>query len=155
MTTRIIQAPAYQKPSGKMYLGSNQLNLVNGAITLVELDTVGTGFTDGIEDTANHKITPGYAGFYIIIGMVTFMNLVIDRSYDAGVLITGAAYLPFVHDFSGRDDYYTVPVSCLVKLNATDYIELYARSMSGDNTVDILAGEAYTFLSIQRVRWQL
>jgi len=152
MNTKITPAPAYQRPSGKLYLASNQFNLVDGASTIVELDTIGTGFTDGIEDTVNHRITPGQAGFYNVIGQVTFTSVVADKAYDVGLYVNHATWINYNRSYVGGGVHYSVPVAALVKLTATDYLELIAVSRSGGDTVDILASAYDTFLSVQRVR---
>jgi len=152
MTTRITPAPAYQRPSGKLYLGSDQLNLVHDTATLVELDTIASGFTDGIEDTANHKITPGVAGFYLITAQVRFMNLVAEKTYKAGIVVNAASYYCHNITWAGGGVYLTMPLAALVKLTATDYVRLFAESESGDDTVDIGGSQWATFLSVQRVR---
>lgn len=150
--TIITPAPAYQKPSGKLYLSADQLNLVNNTWTLVELDAIGAGFADGIENTGTHRITLVVPGFYTLLGQVTFKNAVVDCSYDARLYLNGSTLLLLNYNFSGRDGLYSVPVSCPYKFNATDYVELWARSISGGDTVDIAGGVAFTFLSVQRVR---
>lgn len=152
MNTIITPAPAYQKPSGKLYLASTQLDLVNGIWTKVLLETIGANFTDGIEDTVNHRITPGRGGFYDIKGQVTFTNIVTPRLYIAALKISGTDLICINDGSASAGDHYSVPVGHLIKLSVTDYIELHAMSVSGDNTVDVRAGSAYTFLSIQRVR---
>ena len=152
MTIKITPAPAYQKPSGRLYLGSNQLNLVNNIATIVALDTIGAGFTDAIEDTTLHRITPGYAGFYNIVGMVTFLNIVAARNYAACILVNSVVSYCYHVSWAGGGTYYGIPVGDEIKLTATDYVQLIAVSISGDNTVDLSAGLHQTFLSVQRVR---
>ena len=152
MTTRIIQAPAYQKPSGKLYLSAEQFNLANGIWTKVELDAIAAGFTDGIEDTTNHRIKPGFAGWYNIIGLVMFHNPVAAARYYTRIWANGTTALAQNYSWCGGGDLFSVPVDTLVKLTATDYIELWAESHSGDDTVDIWYSCENTFLSIQRVR---
>lgn len=144
--------PDVLRPSGKLYLAIGQLNLVDGVHTLVALDGIGIGFTDGIEDTVNHRITPGYAGFYIVLGMVTFDNVVAAKNYVAGIKISGGVWECLNIGWTGGGRYLSVPVSALVKLTATDYVELWAKSDSGDNTVDVYAHIFCTYLMIQRVR---
>lgn len=144
--------PDVLRPSGKLYRGATQTNLVDGDITLVELDTIASDFTDGIEDTTNHKITPGYAGFYLVMGTVTFKSLIADRKYDAAIKLNGSTWICFIYGWASGEDYFVVPVLAYVRLTATDYIELYARSCAGVDTVDIHYGPIYTFLSVQRVR---
>ena len=152
MSTIITPAPAYQKPSGKLYLSVSQLNLVNNTLTLVELNSIYTGFTDGIEDTTLHRITPGCAGFYFINGQATFMNVVAAKNYEAAIRVSGVSWVSFCYGWAGGGTLFSVPVSSLVKLSATDYIELWVRSQSGDNTVDLSGVRYRTYLSVQRVR---
>jgi len=135
-----------------MYLANEQVNLVNGAWTLVELDTISAGFADGIEDTVAHVIAPGVAGFYHLIGQVTFNSVIADKRYQVRL----------VHNISGSVVYrpahasnvflLSVPINAHVYLPAAGEIRMDARSDSGDNTVDLQENEVYTFLSVQRVR---
>ena len=152
MTTEIRPPAAHQKPSGGMWLGTDQLNLVHGVATLVELDSLRTGFADGIENLATHRITPGVAGFYSITAQVTFLNLIADKTYQAIIRINGATYLCTNSNHAAITEPLSVPASVLVKLTATDYIELMARSWSGDNTVDVHKNYYFTFLLVQRIR---
>ena len=152
MNTKIIQAPCYQKPSGKLYLGSDQLNLIDEVPTEVLLDTIGTGFTDAIENTVAHCITPGQAGYYLVLGAVMFLNVVAAKNYRSGVLVNSTDYYNSPMYYAAGGVYFSVPTFDLIKLTATDYVQLIAISYSGDNTVDIQSGITSTFLSVQRVR---
>jgi len=152
MTTRITPAPAYQRPTGKLYLSANQLNLVSGVITLVELDAISANFTDGIEDTANHKITPGIAGFYDVKGQVTFTSVIADKIYNVYLRLNGVTTKVGLYRHSSIAAFLTISCTVLLYLSATDYLTLFARSNAGVDTVDVLGQEIYTFLSVQRVR---
>ena len=137
---------------GKLYLGTDQLNLVNGSMTLIELDTIPANFTDGIEDTGNHRITPGQAGFYHIIGQVTFRHVVADVAYLARIRLNGNDYKATGTGLAAVALSLTIPVVVHLYLSATDYVELIVVSFSGNNTVDVFGTEDQTFLSLQRVR---
>jgi len=152
MTTEIRPPAAHQRPSGKMYLSADQLNLVSAVWTVVELNTISANFGDGIEDTAGHRITPGVAGFYDVKGQVAFKNVIADKSYYASVRINGVTYKGVVYDQAAIAANLTVPVNLHLYLSDTDYLELLAISIAGVNTVDVYAGETRTFLSVQRVR---
>jgi len=141
-----------QIPSGKLYLSSDQLNLVSGAATDVELDTIADGFTDGVEDTVNHRITPGVAGFYDLKGMVTFKNVVADKSYYTIIKHSVSGTLVTVKGHASRSEDLSVPATVHVYLPADGYLTLQAISYAVVDTVDINSGERQTFLSIQRVR---
>jgi len=152
MTTEITPARAHERPSGKMFLENIQLNLVNATWTKVLLDTIADGFTDDIEDTANHKITPGRAGYYNIVGQVCFVNIVAAKSYYASLMVNDVDWYGLVYAWGSGGTHLTVRTGDLLKLGATDYVTLWARSDSGDNTVDVTSYLYNTFLSLQRVR---
>jgi len=145
--------PAFQRPSGKLYLANNQLNLVSTVCTLVDLDTIPADFTDGIENTGTHRITPGYGGFYAITGQVTFEAVVADKDYEARVRLNGGGYICRNVSHASKAGSLSVPVSLSCQLmTVADYIELWAQSDAGVDTVDINISEVFTFLALQRVR---
>lgn len=152
MTTIITPAPAYQKPSGKLYLSADQLNLVSGEWTLIELDTISANFTDGIEDTTNHRITPGQAGFYDIKGQAYLSQIIAGKRYQLAILVNGTIYKYYTELPGGLTNYLTLLVAAHFYLAAADYLELVILSIAGVDTVDLLGSEPYTFMSVQRVR---
>ena len=151
MGTRIIQPPAFQRPSGKIRLGTAMPNLVNATPTLVLLDVIPAEYVaDGICNTATHRITPGVAGFYSIVGQVNFSNVVAAKDYICHIYISAVVYSSYVHTSLVS----MVTAICSLPnqyLTAANYVELWAQSNSGDNTVDLL-GDNATFLAVQRVR---
>ena len=152
MTTEIRPPAAHQKPSGRMYRAAPQDNIVSGAWTLVGLDAISAGFTDGIEDVVTRRITPGVAGFYIVTGQVCFDDVVADRLYEVGLKINGATFIAVAMLHAAIADYLSVNCTDLLYLSATDYVELMARHVAGVDTVDIWRGTYNTFLCVQRVR---
>ena len=151
MGAAIIQPPAFQRPSGKLVLNTYQPNLVNNTWTLVLLDLIPAGFTDGIENTVAHTITPDRSGFYAITAQVVFDNAVATKHYAcqvkaaAAVILSGKAHSSFAT---------TLFVLCSLPcqyLVAGVALTLEAKSDSGDNTVDI-SNTIGTHLTIQRVR---
>lgn len=153
MNTQIIRPPAFQRPSGKLYLGSDQLNLVSGSATIVQLDTIPAEYKDEIENTGTYRITPGRAGFYSVAGQVTFKAVVADKNYYAMLRISGAAIICDC----GRHSSFAAALTpkCILPghyFSNTDYIELLAQHFAGVDTVDIDSTEARTFLALQRVR---
>lgn len=153
MGNQIISPPAFQRPSGKLYLGSDQLNLVSASMTIVELDTIAAGYADGIENTGTHRITPGVAGFYSIVGQVWFKNVIADKWYGSAILIN-AATLECETTIHSSYAAAVTALSCTpnLYLTATDYVRLAAWSGAGVDTVDICLGRPRTFLCLQRVR---
>lgn len=153
MNTQIILPPAYQRPNGKLYLSSTQLNLVNATNTLVELDTIPAAYKDGIENGVIHGIKPT-KGFYSIVGKVNFLFCVADKEYTTRIEITGIGVICKAVLQSSHAGSTISPLCCLPchYLDGDTTVYLYARSDSGDDTVDIDEGEEDTFLSVQRVR---
>jgi len=152
MVTAITKGPAANRPSGRMYLSANQLNLIDDTWTVVELDAIDDGFEDGIEDTVNHWIKPGVAGWYIVMGQWQLLNDVQDKLYRAGIRTNGVKWECVATLSLSRSRPGVVRVSALIKLDANDYVQLYAMSGADVNTVDIQSGRFYTFLCLQRVR---
>jgi len=149
----IILSPAYQRPSGKLILDAPQLNLVNLTPTVVLLDVIPAVYVDGIENVGTHRITPGVAGFYSIVGQVSFSSVVADKSYCCYLTVNGvnvdrnlvhASYATLgVCAKCCQPNYY---------LSATDFVVLTALSYAGVNTVDVDNSYNSTFLAVQRVR---
>jgi len=152
MTTEIRPPAAHQKPLGKLYLGVDQLDLVDNTPTLVLLDAMPASFTDGIEDRVNHKITPGVAGFYDVKGQAYLKDVVADKRYLLIIMLNAATPRVVACSQAAMAEYMSIAASALFYLSATDYLRLYVTSKAGADTVGIDAGERYTFLSIQRVR---
>lgn len=138
---------------GKLYLGTDQTNLVNGTWTTIALDTIAPNFSNGIEDISNNKITPGIAGLYLIVGSVSFYNVVVDKEY--GVKITKNAGFSniAIKDYKYASMVaYSLKIATICYLSATDYIQLRAMSRSGDNTVDVESAEINTSLAITKLQ---
>jgi len=151
MNTQIIRPPAFQRPSGELYLsGSDQLNLADGVKTLVEINTVPLDSIDGIEDKALHRIKPGVAGRYSVVGQVQFTNVVSNKSYLAEIKHNGIVVgRKNVHS-SNTDDISATVIIPSIHTNEILYFELMATSNAGVDTVDIKT--LNTRLEVQRVR---
>jgi len=143
--------PAPQRPSGCLYLNNIQLNLVDSTPTLVLLETIPAEYTDGIENVGTHRITPGKAGFYSIVGKIRLEQVVADKKYEALIKVSGVViHQQYIH--ASLAD--VIGVSCVIPclyLTAANYVELWAESFAGVNTVDI-SSALDTFLAVQRVR---
>ena len=148
-----------QAPNGRIYLNNQQLNIPNSAQTTILLDTVDPLFTDGIEDTVNHKITPGIAGWYLYTASICWNSVIDQKRYDLEVLRTGAIGV-------GADSFCAsggigVPdgnfnnyrkVTDVIYLTAAQSLYLVAYHVDGTNNPDIKPGKTLTFLTVQRVR---
>lgn len=155
MHTQIIRPPAFQRPSGKLYLSADQLNLVNTIATLVELDTIPTEYKDGIEDTTLHFLKPLRAGFYNVVGQIYFSACIADKTYYAMLRLSGGTFISDVPVHTGNQAGNCVSAKCCLPnqyFSNTDYVQLYGQSFAGVDTVDIDHDVSRTFLALQRVR---
>ena len=151
MNTQIIRPPAFQRPSGKLYLASAQLDLINTVPTLVLFDSIGAGYKDGIENTVTHRITPGVAGFYSMKSNLLLSAVLLDKYFTEEIRISGVnrGQVTVQTTFNGL---ISIPDFTDYYLTADDYVELWITSQNGNHEVDIVAGVEVSFLSVQRVR---
>lgn len=144
---------------GKMHLAAPQLNIVDSTPTLVLLDTVPAGFTDGIESVVTHQITITKAGKYEIVGQVTWENLNVGASYGAILSDSlGEAYSMDIKSVSDNLVIVTRAISTIC-LAVGAIVELLAFQQSGVNTPDIVESGGlfmpcpdHTFLSVIEVK---
>ena len=150
----IEHQPAFQRPSGFAYLNNNQLNIPVDTDTLVALDAIHANFDDAIENIVAHRITPVIAGFYSIVGQVSYIDCdLTDAMYFCKIKISGAAFAA-IHEVPPCSGGHAFALCCLPTfyLSATDYVELFCRVHSTGATVDVHNGANETYLSLQRVR---
>ena len=144
--------PSVLSPHGQLCLGTIQENLVSGATVKVLLDTIETGFTDGIEDTVNNRITPAVLGLYQVTAQIYYMGVVANKRYGLRVKSSVDLWVidGLVH--SGEAQNLAVLVSRTMYLSDVEYLELYAQHFAGVDTISINSDSEYTFLSVVRVK---
>ena len=142
------------EPYARMYLTAAQNNLTDVTWTTVSLDTDTFDFST-ITDLSNYKITPAVAGYYLVIGQVSYAeaSLVASKTYSAQIYKNGTTAIKTVHKSIGAavTEDVTVPVSDVVLLDADDYIQLRAYVNCGASTVDLTTGTANTNLVLFRL----
>ena len=138
---QVIDEAMGQVPMCRVIQGTDQDDLVSGEATLVALDTeeydIGSNFTD---TAGNYKFTCPVPGKYIIVTRLAFNNTVADKLY-VGYIYIGGASKQSVFSQASMIGWSTVNVIYEDTFAATDYIQLYAKSLSGDNTVDLDAAD--------------
>ena len=123
-------------PAGGLYLGSWQRDLPSGVATIIQLDTVMTGFVDGIEDVGNYWITPGVAGIYHIHGQVQLVACVANASYLLRLWANGATEWLATMLVRPTPGEMVIDFDILKPMNATDYIQLVVYHNDGVGNVD-------------------
>lgn len=132
------------KIKARAYLSANQLNLVNNVFTKILLDTesydIGNNF-------ANYKFTAPVDGYYPVAGQVFFTSVVADKSYTSSLYKNGSAII-YSTAHSSLATSVSVAFTDIISLVAGDYLELYARSAAGVDTVDVVGDSQYTYLAV-------
>lgn len=143
------------RPHGCLFLGTTQLNFASGAWTKILLDTIAANCVDGIEDTANNRITPGVAGWYEISASLYVSAGMVDTvSYLMSLYKNGAGGTQIglgSIQASGTAEHTIVIPRRRYLLTATDYLELFLYHGSAA-TVDAAANQAGSWLDVARVR---
>jgi len=135
----------------RAYLGTDQLNLTNSAYVKMLLDTesfdVGSDF-----NTTDSKFVAPVTGYYHVDAQIRYSHTEIDKLYILLIYVNGSA-VRAIYESIGSDSNDIAFVFCsdMLQLSATDYVELYARQLSGVDTVDIANGSLNTFMSIHLV----
>jgi len=126
---------------------SNQLDLVSGTITKVVLDGETYDPGNNFDTTSTYRFVAPITGYYFVNGQVMFTSIVASKLYAGSIYINGVAAAD-VYSHSSLTSSLSCNPSGIYYLTSGQYVELYATSYSGDNTVDIIKGSRYTFLEV-------
>ena len=141
----------HAKPSGGLYLDGAQLNIVNTTWTKVLLNTVKSGFVDGVEDTGASKITPSIAGMYLIHGLVFWTTVADNKQYSVAIRVDNIEKHS-VALVGGSGQSLSIPIVCMVPLTNTHYVELWVYHNDGSSNPDITGSAVLVFLEVHRLR---
>lgn len=150
-TPPAVDITTNHKPSGGLYLTGSQDNIQTIAPEKVLLATVSPDFADGIEDTANNRITPGVAGWYWVIAQLVMNSTVADSVYSAMIKKSGTEVKTGPAQAS-KVGQVTILLMGLLKFSITDYVELWVDNRGGAGTEDVAGTDKYTYLVVQRIR---
>ena len=140
----------YHAIGARAYLAANQENLVNATWTKILLDTEDY---DLGSDFGTNKFTCDVAGYYDITGKVVLLtaSVVADKRYDAAIYINGAG-VTRDYSHSSLASALTITTFKRAHLAVNDYVELYAMSNAGVDTVDVTGGITATSLEVFLVK---
>jgi hypothetical protein len=134
-----------------VYLGTDQLNLVDATPTLVSLDTEIAGGDPGAAfAVGTYLYTAPVAGRYLVTAAIRFWHIVADKDYGACIYVNGAnAFTNFAHSSSAAGlDQLSVPIVAILNLTAGQTVGLWAYVNAGVGTVDVYSGATRTFMQI-------
>jgi len=139
------------EPYARMYVNSAQNNLTDTTWTTITLDTDTYDFST-ITDLSNNKITPAVAGYYLVIGQVTYENVIAEKSYYAQIYKNGdTAMATRIQQNGAATTDVSVVVSDVLLLDSDDYVQLRGYVNCGAATVDINTGTTDTYLVLFRL----
>ncbi len=153
-SVRLDQRVIPERVSCRAYLTANQENVAGNTWNKVNLDAIthdlGTNF-----NTALYKFTIPISGLYVIYGCVHFLaaSVILDKVYAASIYKNNVGIADnAVHaSLAG-----TLGVNIYTEeyLKKDDYIELfvYPEVGQGTDTVDILGGSRYTYLTCRLIK---
>ena len=139
------------KPSGGMYLSGQMTDPGLGEKQIL-LNSILSGFNDGIEDTVNHKITVTRTGLYLVTANIEFSADTANARYETLILKAGTNWIAKAKAHSAVAGPLNSPVSVIVSLANNDDVELFCNLP--DATSDILGSPYGTFLIVQFIRPQ-
>ena len=151
---RLDAVHLFNQPFAQMFRDGNQGSFPNNSTSKVELN--GTSFSSGgtVDNSTNHRFTPGVAGKYFCHGSVKFDTGDSNDKINIQIYVRGSQTLENqstslgAQSSSARDQNYTV--SGIVDLGATDYVELFAFQNQG-SSITITGGAGKTFLNVFRI----
>jgi len=133
-------------PKARLALANNQNNLANNTWVKVALDN--ETFNVGCKaDVTSGRVTINKAGYYLVIGQIAFTSVVADKRYFTAIYVNGVDQpITAIHASVAASLY--VNTQDVLYLSIDDYVELYAKQISGGNLVDIAGTTTYTFLNV-------
>ena len=139
------------EPYARMFVTAAQNNLTDVTWTTIALDTDTFDFST-ITDLSNYKITPGVAGYYLVIGQVCYTNVIADKTYGAQIYKNATTAIKTSSEQIGASTSdVPVEVTDVMLLDDDDYIQLRGYVNAGAATVDIKTGTANTNLVLFRL----
>jgi hypothetical protein len=146
--------PAGIKPAARTWLKTNQTGIVTSAWTKVAFDTTTFDYLDDVDKVNNRFVAP-VTGYYRLSYSPTWLNstVVANKRYTSWVQINGSITTPTTGSniHSALIDYLSSPGSCIVYMKAGDYVELFVKSESGQNS-SLQGGETATFMDVSLIK---
>jgi hypothetical protein len=137
-----------KQSKARAYLSAQQ-TIPNTTWTKVNLDTESF---DEQNEFASYKFTASKAGAYLLIGKIVYWyaDVSAQKMYAAQLYKNGSGFSDMWMQSAISGKALIVLVTDVAKLNASDYIELYAYHETGSNC-KINSGESQTSLTVFKV----
>jgi hypothetical protein len=133
----------------RAYRGTSVQSIDTETDTKVQLNAESYDVGSEFDSSTNYRFTATTAGYYQVNGCVSYASPVDQKSYICQIKKNDSAYATGQFSASGTTRI-RIPVSDIIYLAATDYIELWTSHNSGlSKNIDY--GASMTFFSIHKL----
>jgi len=144
----------FQNERARAYLSASQSNITNITWTKINFNAE-TYDLMGRFDVANYKFTAPVKRYYRIHGQVTIdkTDLVADVSYWVRIYVNGVGKTIFLSPspVGGNTHHHAIRFNETLLVDKNEDLEIYFYHSAGADTIDILGGEDYTFVTFESV----
>ena len=139
-------------PFIRAYLNSTQSNLTNNVFTKVLLNGESYDTANEFDPSTNHRWTCGTAGKYLATANLTWDSggIVQDKRHKVMIYKNGSQ-TSHNEIFTAQGSEFSMSVTDVYDMSATDYLEMYCWHLAGVDTPDIQAGAQTTWFAIARI----
>lgn len=135
----------------RVYLSTNQVDLTDTVWTKILVNTKSYDLGENFDNVTNYRFDVPVSGLYAIWGKVDFVNVAANKHYGVALYVNGSAVMHRYAHVSGTAQEVDANAYDEQFLKKGDYVELYAQSNAGVNTVDIEAGASHTLLGVRLI----
>jgi len=138
-----------EKTAVRAYRSGTEQTVPSNTWTKVQLNAEEYDVNKEFDPTTNYRFTAKTPGYYLVIGKVEWNVTIADKRHRIAIRKNGADVVmgTFQPSFS---DYFANMISDIIKLDAGDYLELWAYQNTGGD-LDIRRGTENTYMSIHRL----
>ena len=129
----------------KGHVETNISNLTDNTYVKVDLDSDDYDPNSDMDVVTNNRYDVPITGKFNVAAKARFQNLVANKRYTIAIYKNGALAISNFLSCSYSGSYWDAYIATVLDLEKGDYLELYVRSNSGDNTVDV-EGSVQTYL---------
>jgi len=133
----------------RAYLSGSNQSVPSATWTKIQLNATLYDEQGEFDTTTNYRFTATEAGYYIVIGSISILNIDDQKTVTVAIRKNGASCAYTRYYTSGTAAPIISAVS-IAHLDAGDYLELWVYHNHGSNR-DVAAGSSYTYMAIHKL----
>ena len=139
-------------PFVRAYVNSTQSNITNNTFTKVILNAETYDTASEFDPSTNYRWTCGTAGKYLATANLTWDSggIVQDKRHKVMIYKNGSQ-TSHNEIFTAQGSEFSMCVTDVYDMSATDYLEMWCWHLAGVDTPDIQAGAQTTWFAIARI----